>query len=104
LPIPEPLNEHVFHDQRRHHIIIVNVCYSDGLLGEDIVSVHAKDVTFDETKKSQAAGSGMLDYDCYFRLIKQSGYAGPVILHNLEERQVDAVVNYLRRYTAEYEL
>ncbi len=50
------------------------------LIGANIVSVHAKDITCDETKKRQAAGTGLLAYDTCFRLIKQSGYHGAVVL------------------------
>jgi sugar phosphate isomerase/epimerase len=71
-----------------------------GLLGPDIVMAHAKDITGDEAKKQQAAGTGKLDWTAYFRLLKRSGFDGPVILHNLKPGQVDAAVAFVRRQAA----
>jgi sugar phosphate isomerase/epimerase len=68
------------------------------LLGPDIVSVHAKDYTGD--KVQQAAGTGMLDYETYLRLVARRGYTGPIILHNLDESQVDGCVAFVRRMAA----
>ena len=70
------------------------------LLGPDTVMVHAKDITGDEAKKQQAAGTGKLDWAAYFRLLKQSGFDGPVILHNLKPAQVDAAAAFVRRQAA----
>jgi sugar phosphate isomerase/epimerase len=70
------------------------------LLGPDIVMAHAKDITGDEAKKQQAAGTGKLDWAAYFRLLKRSGFDGPVILHNLKPAQVDAAMAFLRRQAA----
>jgi sugar phosphate isomerase/epimerase len=38
----------------------------------------------------------VLDYDRYLRLLRQSGYDGALILHSLEEDQVDPAVAFLR--------
>lgn len=70
------------------------------LLGPDIVMAHAKDITGDEAKKQQAAGMGRLDWAAYFRLLKQSGVDGPLILHNLQPEQVDDAITFLRRQAA----
>jgi sugar phosphate isomerase/epimerase len=72
------------------------------LLAADIVSVHAKDITDDETKKNQAAGTGRLDYETYFELIKRSGFDGTVVLHNLDESQVDAGAAFVKRHAAKW--
>jgi sugar phosphate isomerase/epimerase len=66
------------------------------LLGPDIVMAHAKDITGDEAKKQQAAGTGRLDWTMLFRLLRRTGFDGPVILHNLEPSQVDAAVAFVR--------
>lgn len=66
------------------------------LLGSDLVSVHAKDITEDAAKKDQAAGTGHLDWETYFRLLNRIKYDGPVILHNLREEQVDASLAFVR--------
>jgi sugar phosphate isomerase/epimerase len=70
------------------------------LLGPDIIMAHAKDITGDEAKKQQAAGTGKLDWGAYFRALKRGGFDGPVILHNLKPAQVDAAVAFLRRQAA----
>src|SRR6266516_5411643 len=64
------------------------------MLGEHIVIAHAKDIGPDNTFR--AAGSGILDYDYYLRLLKASAFDGPLIIHSLNEAQVDAAVGFLR--------
>ncbi len=63
-------------------------------LGEHIVLAHAKDVgEYDESigeLKRVAAGKGRLDYPGYFRLLKDSGYEGSIILHSLLEEEMPA--------------
>lgn len=65
-------------------------------LGGDIVIAHAKDLARDGEAGHQAAGTGVLDYDRYLGLLKQAGYDGALILHSLEEDQVDPAVAFLR--------
>ncbi len=65
-------------------------------LGNDIVIAHAKDLAHDGEAGHQAAGTGLLDYDRYLGLLRQSGYDGALILHSLEEDQVDPAVAFLR--------
>jgi sugar phosphate isomerase/epimerase len=72
------------------------------LLGPDIEMVHAKDITGDEAKHDQAAGTGTLDWATYFRLMKSSGFDGPVLLHNLRPSQVAASVEFVRRQAARW--
>jgi sugar phosphate isomerase/epimerase len=64
------------------------------LLGEHLVIAHAKDRGPDDTFR--AAGSGVLDYDHYLRLLRAVGFGGPLILHSLDEVQVDAAVEFLQ--------
>lgn len=66
------------------------------LLGPDIEIVHAKDIAADDAAKDQAAGTGMLDWPTYFRLMKNSGFDGPLILHNLKPSQVATSVQFVR--------
>jgi sugar phosphate isomerase/epimerase len=66
------------------------------LLGHDIVLVHAKDLILTGDSEHGAAGTGVLDYDCYLKLLHASGFDGPLILHTLAEEQVDASVAFLR--------
>ena len=59
---------------------------SFALLADAIVMAHAKDRTTDF--KPCAAGKGILDFDYYLRQLRQSGFAGPLIMHGLEEEEV----------------
>jgi sugar phosphate isomerase/epimerase len=65
-----------------------------GLLGEDIVIAHAKDVK--STGEVVAAGRGELDYDRYLKNLRGVGFEGPVILHGLGESEVEGSVAFLR--------
>ena len=66
------------------------------LLGPDIVLAHARDLSHDGEAGHQAAGTGALDYDLYLRLLRQSDYTGPLILHSLSEAEVDPAIAFLR--------
>lgn len=66
------------------------------LLGDDIVLAHAKDISVDGEAGHEAAGTGLLDYSYYVKLLKQCGYAGPLVLHSLSEAQVPACVAYVK--------
>ncbi len=63
------------------------------LLGKDIVIAHAKDVK--NTGEVAAAGRGELDYDRYLENLRGVGFEGPLILHGLEESEVEASVAFL---------
>lgn len=66
------------------------------LLGNDIALAHAKDLDHDGDAGHLPAGHGKLDYALYLSLLRQSGYAGAIILHGLSENQVDGCVAFLR--------
>ncbi len=63
------------------------------LLGSDIVVAHAKDRLLDGTVTP--AGTGIIDYDQYLRLLRFIKYEGALILHSLDEAQVPAAVRFL---------
>ena len=68
------------------------------LLGGDLALAHAKDV-----KRSGvvvAAGKGDLDYDLYLKHLSEAGYAGPLVLHGLTEKQVAGALAFLREKMA----
>ncbi len=65
------------------------------LLGPDIVIAHAKDRLPDGTVTP--AGTGILDYDQYLRLLHFVNFEGPLILHSLDEAQVPAAVRFLSK-------
>jgi sugar phosphate isomerase/epimerase len=59
-----------------------------------VVLAHAKDVT--EAGEIVAAGRGAVDYDLYLARLRDHGAGVPLILHGLEEDEVDACVSFLR--------
>ena len=66
------------------------------LLGEDIVMAHAKDLDHDGEAGNIAAGTGLLDYGHYLSLLSNLGREISLILHGLDETQVDGCVAFLR--------
>lgn len=67
------------------------------ILGKDIVSAHAKDLTLKKGISFVAAGSGELNFEYYILLLKKYGYDGPLIMHGLSEEQVPTSKSYLER-------
>jgi sugar phosphate isomerase/epimerase len=63
------------------------------ILGPDIIIAHAKDRLPDGTVT--AAGTGILDYDHYLRLLRSINFTGPLILHGLDEAQIPAAIHFL---------
>jgi len=68
------------------------------LLGGDIALAHAKDLERDGDAGHQAAGTGLLDYDRYLRLLDQHGFQGGLILHSLAEAQVPTSAAFVRAH------
>jgi len=66
------------------------------LLGGDIAIGHAKDLDHDGEAGHVAAGRGLLDYNQYLSLLSGVGFDVPLILHGLNEAQVDECVTFLR--------
>ena len=64
------------------------------LLGEHIVIAHAKDKGPDDGFR--AAGKGLLDYPRYLKHLNDMHFKGALILHSLEEWEVDSAVQFLR--------
>lgn len=87
----DPANLIVSENKQQMHYVLDEAF---DLLGEYVVLAHAKDRGVDDTIR--AAGSGVLDYDHYLRLLKASAFDGPLIVHGLSETQVDAAVGFLR--------
>ncbi len=68
------------------------------LLGDELIIAHAKDIKMkDGELKVVAAGEGILDYDIYLKLLNDYGFDGALILHGLEEEQVDKSVHFLKQ-------
>lgn len=72
------------------------------LLGPDMIMAHAKDIADDPTDTCQAAGTGRLDWSTYCRLLKENGYEGPVVLHNLRECEIEGSVSFLKSHLARW--
>ena len=66
------------------------------ILGEDIVMAHAKDLNRDGDAGHIAAGTGLLDYDHYTGLLRDMEFTGALILHSLEEAQVEESLAFVR--------
>ena len=66
------------------------------LLGDAVVLAHAKDIAPDESTAFSPAGQGLLDFSEYLRLLTQASFDGPLILHSLQEDDVDGCVALLR--------
>ena len=67
------------------------------LLGDHIALAHAKDLDRDGDAGHLAAGTGLLDYERYVSLLCSLPFDVPVILHGLDEDQVDGCVSMLNR-------
>ncbi len=67
------------------------------LVGQDIAIAHAKDLSRDGEAGHEAAGTGALDYDLYLELLRSVGFEGALVLHSLDEPQVESSVGFLRR-------
>lgn len=65
-------------------------------LGEHIVMAHAKDVRFDGKMTFVPAGQGMVDYGYYIMLLEKYGVPGPLLLHGLDETEVQRSVQFLK--------
>jgi sugar phosphate isomerase/epimerase len=71
-------------------------------VGRFIALAHAKDVRPPEPGREEcvrpAAGTGVLDYSTYLRLLRQSGYTGALIMHSLSEAKLPASKAYVESY------
>lgn len=68
------------------------------LLGGDIALAHAKDLSHDGDAGHEAAGTGLLDYGHYLRLLGETGFDGALVLHSLEEGQVSESLTFVRAH------
>jgi sugar phosphate isomerase/epimerase len=71
-------------------------------VGDYIVLAHAKDVRGPDPGGDEcirpAAGTGVLDYALYRRLLREHSYDGALIMHSLSETEIPASAAYVRRY------
>lgn len=64
------------------------------LLGPEVASAHAKDLSADGTFCT--AGTGVVPWDRFVALCRTAGYTGPLILHTLTEPEAPEAVAFLR--------
>jgi sugar phosphate isomerase/epimerase len=64
------------------------------LLSGSILAAHAKDL--DPSGKEVTTGTGIVPWQHYISLLRQSGFTGPLIMHGLKEAEVARSVTYLR--------
>lgn len=74
------------------------------LIGKDIVLAHAKDLDRDGDAGHLPAGHGKLDYAQYLSLLHQYRFPGPLLLHSLNEAQVQGCAAFLREKIARLSL
>jgi len=71
-------------------------------VGPYVALAHAKDVRRAEGDREEcvrpAAGTGVLDYGFYLRLLRAGGYDGGLIMHSLSEAEVPASKAYVERF------
>jgi sugar phosphate isomerase/epimerase len=70
------------------------------LLGNDLVMAHAKELSFDGHAGGLALGTGALDWDGYLGLLRKVQFAGPLIMHGFEEKEVAPSIQFLKSKTA----
>ncbi|MEZ0541636.1 sugar phosphate isomerase/epimerase family protein [Fibrella arboris] len=79
-------------------IVTERLTHGLDLLGEFIVTAHAKDR--DAQGQIVAAGRGVLPYATYLRGLKEIDYPGNLILHGLNPQEVGSSVQFLRQQLA----
>lgn len=66
------------------------------LLGQDLAMAHAKELVTGGEAGGLALGEGVLDWDKYVALLGAAGFKGPIVLHGMEEKDVDRSLKFLR--------
>jgi sugar phosphate isomerase/epimerase len=67
------------------------------LLGDKIISAHAKDVREENgAMKHVAAGKGSVDYDYYLSKLREAKFSSPLVLHGLAPSEVTTSIAWLQ--------
>ncbi len=72
------------------------------LLGDKIILAHAKEIPVEEHSGYEAMGQGLLDFDFYLRLFKKYQFRGSLILHGVDETQVEPSLKFIRQRLESY--
>ena len=67
-----------------------------GLLGNDLVMAHAKELSFEGHPGGLPLGSGLLDWERYLELLRNSQFSGPLIMHGFEEADAARSIQFLK--------
>jgi len=70
------------------------------LLGDDIAVAHAKDLDHDGEAGHLGAGEGLMDYPLYLALLRDSGFGGTIVLHqmhHLSDTGIDRCFDFVRQ-------
>ncbi|MSU36557.1 MAG: sugar phosphate isomerase/epimerase [Pedosphaera sp.] len=67
------------------------------LLGDSITLAHAKELGPDLRPDGRGPGRGVIDWPAYVQLLHSCRYAGPIVLHGLQEAETAPAVLYLSR-------
>jgi sugar phosphate isomerase/epimerase/pimeloyl-ACP methyl ester carboxylesterase len=67
------------------------------ILGGEIILAHAKDFRDSGKMEYMAPGQGDLPWAHYLRLLRTSGYCGPLIMHSLPETDAKPATAFLRK-------
>lgn len=81
------------HPREEHEAVLRQAA---DLLGPYVVSAHAKQLDAQGREVPTADPSGALDYDFYLAVLREMGFAGPLLLHGLPESAVPDSVRFLR--------
>lgn len=93
--IMDPSNIFRYHDLPKMDSILKR---SFDLLEPFIALAHCKDVSNVDPPIYGAAGTGVLNYALYIKLLREINYQGPLIFHSLSEQQIPASVDYVKSF------
>lgn len=93
--IMDPANIFRYRDLPQMDLILKR---SFDVLEPFIALAHCKDVSNVDPPIYSAAGTGVLNYALYIKLLREINYRGPLIFHSLSEQQIPASVDYVTSF------
>nr|WP_293837975.1 sugar phosphate isomerase/epimerase family protein [uncultured Arsenicibacter sp.] len=81
-------------EQEPGHIILDRIQKGLDLLGDAVISAHAKDRAADG--RVAAAGHGKVPFPAYLERLSRTGYTGSLIIHGLQPAEVPDTKHYLQ--------
>lgn len=74
------------------------------LIGAEVALVHAKEIPTAAHGTLNSIGSGRMNWNLYFDLIKSIRFNGPVVIHNVAPTQVDESLRFIQAKLTERNL